>query len=410
MKACGLVVEYNPFHHGHLHHVQQAKKISSADCVIAVMSGSFLQRGEPAIIDKFHRAKAALASGVDIVLELPYAFAVQSSELFAKGAVHTLHEIGAETLVFGSESGYIDDFLSSYNMFKTKEDDYNYYLKEAINQGNAFPQASQKAYTRIGMHTSHVDLSLPNNILGFSYLKTILEQQLSIKPLTIKRIKNSYHDQEMSGTISSATSIRKQLLHEQEPLQGPLLDSMPQATIDQLKRYKQIASSWHDWEKYFPFIYYRVLSMTPQELAAIYGIDEGIEHRIIRSIKQATSFDDWVQAIKTKRYTWTRIQRMFVHILTNTKKEELKGINDMDSVPYLRLLGMSTTGQKYLNQRKKDVNIPMISSLKKQLHPLLTIEERASNVYYSIFPPKIRGTLHSQELQPPIFFESVVNN
>src|SRR5699024_1743363 len=146
MKASGLVVEYNPFHNGHLFHVQQAKKISSADCIIAVMSGSFLQRGEPAIIDKFHRTKTALASGVDIVLELPYAYAVQSSELFAKGAIHTLQKIGVDSLCFGSESGNISDFITSYNTLKEKNETFKRILKKSLNNGYSFPEASKEAY------------------------------------------------------------------------------------------------------------------------------------------------------------------------------------------------------------------------------------------------------------------------
>src|SRR5699024_4921257 len=314
MKASGLVVEYNPFHNGHLYHVQQAKKISSADCMIAVMSGSFLQRGEPAIIDKFHRAKAALASGVDIVLELPYAYAVQSSELFAKGAIHTLQKIGVDSLCFGSESGNISNYITYNNNLKKKKANYKLKQKKALNDGYSFPEASKEAYRTIGLTTNSLDLSKPNNILGFSYVKTILDANLTIQPYTIKRIKSDYHDKEIKDKIASATSIRKQLLNEQDLSVNKVSSSMPKATLNQLHKYKEDTGIWHDWERYFHLVYYRVLTMTPKELAFIYGIDEGIEHRIIKTVKNATSFNDWIKTIKTKRYTWTRIQRMFSHI------------------------------------------------------------------------------------------------
>src|SRR5690625_3192239 len=195
MRACGLIVEYNPLHNGHVYHIQSAKKVSKADCMIAVMSGPFLQRGEPAIIDKFHRAKAALASGVDIILELPYPYAVQSSQNFAKGAVQTLHEIGVSSICFGSESGMITDFTTSYHLFKKKESLYTETLQENLKLGMSFPQASMLSLEKIGLTTHQMDLSQPNNILGFSYVRTILENNLPIEPFTIKREKNDFHEQ-----------------------------------------------------------------------------------------------------------------------------------------------------------------------------------------------------------------------
>ncbi|HLR70102.1 MAG TPA: nucleotidyltransferase family protein, partial [Pseudogracilibacillus sp.] len=307
---------------------------------------------------------------------------------------------------FGSESGNISDFITSYNTLKEKNETFKRILKKSLNDGYSFPEASKEAYRTIGLTTNSLDLSKPNNILGFSYVKTILDADLTIRPLTIKRIKSDYHDQEINGKIASATSIRKQLLNKQNFTADKISISMPKATLNQLHKYKDNTGIWHDWEKYFHLVYYRVLTMTPEELASIYGIDEGIEHRIIKSVKNATSLNDWIKTIKTKRYTWTRIQRMFVHILTNTKKEELQMIKKLSSVPYIRLLGITKTGRAYLNSKKKEIDIPIISSLKKNLHPLLKIEERATNAYYSIFSPEIRKKLHAQELQAPI----ILNN
>jgi len=402
MQACGLIVEYNPFHNGHLYHVNQARKKTSADCIIAVMSGSFLQRGEPAIIDKFHRTKAALESGVDLVLELPYAFAVQSSQLFAKGAVNTLSEIGAESLCFGSESGHISHFISTYKYFKEKESDYQYYLKKALNTGLSFPEASKKAYHNIGLVNMPIDLSKPNNILGFSYVKRILEQKLPIKPLTIKRINSQYHEKEINSSIASATGIRARLFKDHNLYSNDIIGTMPKETITQLQLYKKETTLWHNWEKYFPFVYYRVLTMNAKELADIHGVDEGLEYRILNTVKQATSFNDWLQMIKTKRYTWTRLQRIFVHLLTNTKKSDLNTVHELKSVPYIRLLGATQRGREYLNIRKNDMSIPIISSLSRDQDPLLSIEERATNAYYSILSPHLRNQFHSQELKGPI--------
>lgn len=401
MKACGLIVEYNPFHHGHVYHIQEAKKASQADCMIAVMSGSFLQRGEPAIIDKFHRTKAALVSGIDIVLELAYPYAVQSSDLFAKGAIQTLHEIGISNICFGSESGNVSHFITSYTIFKEKESIYKKILHEHLEQGSSFPEASKKAYQQIGLTNDQMDLSQPNNILGFSYVKTILEHNLPIKPLTIKRTNSHYHDQTITSTIASATSIRRQLFHDAH-ISPETAATIPDETRKQLEQYNDQATLWHTWEYYFPLVHYRVMTMTLEELSAIQGVDEGLEHRIKKTARKATSFLNWMEAIKTKRYTWTRLQRTFVHILTNTKKIEIEAFVNAGSVPYVRLLGLNKKGQSYLHTIKKEMNVPIITSLHRNMHPMLTMEERASRAYYSVVPPTKREQLFKRELQSPI--------
>ncbi|MFD1038764.1 nucleotidyltransferase [Virgibacillus byunsanensis] len=401
MKACGLIVEYNPFHNGHVYHIQEAKKTSNADCMIAVMSGSFLQRGEPAIIDKFYRTKAAIRAGIDIMLELPYPFAVQSSDLFAKGSVQTLSEIGVSDICFGSESGNISHFITSYHAFKEKESVFKETLKKFLSQGESFPEASKIAYKEIGLSTSNMDLTQPNNILGFSYVKAILDNHLSIEPLTIKRSKSGYHDQSITSSIASATSIRKQLLNSSE-LSSSTTDTLPEETISQLKQYKKESSIWHSWKDYFPLVHYRVMTMTTEELAAIQGVDEGLEYRIKKTAKKATSFNGWIESIKTKRYTWTRLQRIFVHILTNTRKRDMEFIHELSSVPYVRLLGMTKKGQAFLNVRKKEMDVPIISKLSLNVHPMLSLEEKATNAYYSILPNKDKLKFYNQELHTPI--------
>src|SRR5690625_1477371 len=402
LKACGLVVEYNPLHNGHVYHIQSAQKVSQADCIIAVMSGPFLQRGEPAIIDKFYRAKAALVSGVDIVLELPYPYAVQSSQNFAKGAVRTLDEIGVYSICFGIESGKNADFTTAYQLFKKKEPLYTEAIQHHLKLGISFPEASMLSLEKVGLTATEMDLSQPNNMLGFSYVRTILDHHLPIEPLTIKREQSHYHDQLITNSIASATSIRKQLIatgHLSEQVKATL----PTESITQLTQYQNVAPLWHKWEDYFPFIHYRVMTMSNEELAHIQGVDEGLEYRIKEMAKNATSFHQWMNKIKTKRYTWTRLQRIFVHILTNTKKTDLVTFEKDDSVPYIRLLGFTNTGRTYLNQYKKKLNVPLFTQFSKKDYDLLKIDERASHAYYSIIPPAHRKTLQQQEIGPPIF-------
>lgn len=398
MKACGVVVEYNPFHNGHLYHLQKAKELTKADVMIAVMSGNFLQRGEPAIIDKFYRTKAALAAGADIVIELPYAYAVQSSELFAKGAILSLHELGISSLCFGSELGEIGPFLKLFSQLEKNKQTYDETIKKLLQKGNSYPKANSEALQKLGI--ANLDMMKPNNILGFSYIKTILQNNLPIEPFTIKRVYNDFHEEEITNEIASATSIRKELVEHH--FSEKVKKSVPPFSIEQLQYYEKKTKKWHTWDEYFPYLIYQIMTKSTDELAFIHGVDEGIEKRLNKLFHHVQSFDELIHKIKTKRYTYVRLQRMFVHILTNTKKEEVKVITDKDSVPYVRLLGMSETGRMYLNERKKEITVPLITSLSKKYKELTYLDERASQIYYSILPVELRNELWKQEFALPL--------
>lgn len=405
MKACGLIVEYNPFHNGHAYHIEEARKATGADCIVAVMSGSFLQRGEPAIIDKFHRTKAALQSGIDLMLELPYVYAVQNSDLFAEGAVRTLHEAGVTSICFGSESGEIADFLESYDIHEQKKPIYEQTLKEFLAQGYSFPEASRHAYGSIGLTTDKMDLSRPNNILGYSYVKTILSGGLSIEPITIRRTNNDFHDESINGSIASATSIRKRLL-DTGGISEDSGNALPAPSIEQLEHYSASATVWHHWESYFPLLRYRVLTMSLEQLRQIEGVDEGLEHRIKKTASEVHSFSSWVHAVKSKRYTWTRLQRIFVHLLTNTSRHQ-HPLFPNGSVPYVRILGMNQKGQEYLNGQKKRMQVPLVSRLsRKPDHPFLETEERATRAYYSILPAELQNSHFKEEINLPILLHA----
>lgn len=397
MKACGLIVEYNPFHNGHLYHVNEAKETTQADCMIAVMSGSFLQRGEPAIIDKFHRTKAALKSGVDLLVELPYAYAVQSSRYFAKGALLTLDALQTKYVCFGSESGDINQFYKGVEQRQNKKELYDETIQTFLQSGLSYPLASQQAYEAIGI--SELDLFQPNNILGFSYVNTIVEDNLPIKARTIKRKSSHYHDNEIESSIASATSIRRELTDGQ--LSSKAMNALPEATVQQLENYREKASIWHDWEQYFPLLYYRITTMTREELANIHGVDEGIEGRLINTIYDVHSFAELIKKMKTKRYTYVRLQRMFTHILTNTTKEQIAHFFSRATLPYVRLLGMTKRGQQYLNESKKSRTVPLVSNLNNK-QKALYLDERALHVYYSILPVDKSIALRKQEFQLPI--------
>lgn len=398
MRACGVVVEYNPFHNGHLYHLQKSKELTNADCTIAMMSGHFLQRGEPAIIDKFHRTKAALAAGADIVIELPYVYAVQSSELFAKGAILSLHELGVSSICFGSELGEIEPFIMLFNRLKENKHKFDETVKKLLKQGLSYPKANSEALKKIGIH--EIDMMKPNNILGYSYVKTIFSHQLPIKPFTIQRIENDYHEQKITKTIASATSIRNELMKHR--LSEKVLNALPSYSVQQLLQYERKTNKWHTWSDYFPYLTYQMTAQSNTELADIQGVDEGIEQRLKKVLLHVTSFEDLIERVKTKRYTYVRLQRMFVHILTNTNKAEVLKFTERNSVPYIRLLGMNQTGQMYLNKRKKELSVPLIANLTKEHKHLTYLDEKATQIYYSILPTDIQQELFQQEFSLPI--------
>ncbi|WP_077622124.1 nucleotidyltransferase [Sediminibacillus massiliensis] len=400
MDACGLIVEYNPFHFGHKYHLEQSRQLSGADCMVAVMSGNFLQRGEPAIIDKFERAKAAIDSGVDLVVELPTLYAVQNSDYFAKGALMILGELGVDSICFGSEQGKTEPFLHARKTLEEQSDKYTDILKHGLSDGLSFPEASRSAYETIGLSNKEIDLTKPNNILGFSYIKAIHQLKLSIRPMTIKRIHNDYHDTEIQHQIASATSIRKEL-HKHRKLTEPVNSTLPGPSKRALERYLQKAKTWHNWEAYFSILQYRVLTMPVDQLKNVFGIREGLEYRLKKTAKEADSFESWMQLLKTKRYTWTRLQRVFVNILLHNEADSVSRMLENDAAPYIRILAMSPAGRSYLNLMKKKLNSPLYSKLPRENNPVLALEERATDGYYSILPPRIRKELRKKEIMPP---------
>jgi predicted nucleotidyltransferase len=408
MKAAGVIVEYNPFHNGHLFHLQQTRKVTQADCIVAVMSGNFLQRGEPALISKWTRTRMALLAGVDLVIELPYAFATQKAEVFANGAISILEALGVNEVCFGSESGNIDSFLQTLQVMQTRVDEFDEYVQVFVKDGNSFPKSASKAFHALGIKEDVVDLSLPNNILGYHYVKSIHDQQAKIIPKTITRTGSNYHDEHFqSPSIASATSIRKALFSPSGTL-DEIKDYIPESTYINLVNDKKVFQQFRDWESYFQLLKYKVLSSSFADLGDIYEIEEGLEHRIISQIKSAESFHAFMEALKTKRYTWTRLQRACTHLLTNTSKEVMKDALQDKKARYIRLLGMSQNGRAFLQKNKKKVTLPMISKLSGATNAQLVLDIKASQIYNIVVGEPIRSSLiHSEYATPPIRYDSV---
>ncbi|WP_255290706.1 nucleotidyltransferase [Bacillus thuringiensis] len=378
--------------------MQETKKLTQSDIIIAVMSGPFLQRGEPALISKWYRTKMALANGVDLVVELPYVFATQKAETFANGAISILNALHVSEICFGSEDGQIENFYNTISVQKNEEETFNYLVKQFMDAGNSYAKATSDAFSHILTSEKNIDMSQPNNILGFQYIKAILSQNSSIQAQTIKRFASHYHDETFNDQhIASATSIRKQLFSEEGSF-TTIEPFLPQATTSLLANYKQNYGILHNWEQYFSFFKYKLMTMSSGDLRHIYEIEEGLEHRILSKIQNSSSFYSFMEALKTKRYTWTRLQRACTHILTNTTKEEIRSANIEQHAPYIRLLGMSQKGQTYLSKNKKKIELPILTHTKTFDHAALDIEKKANSVYFSIMHEPLRTQLLKQDI------------
>jgi len=375
MQKIGIIAEYNPFHHGHIYHLEKIKEKYKERTIVLVLSGNFTQRGIPSMINKWEKTRIALEYGVDLVIELPFPFAVQSADTFARGAVEILKEMEVDILVFGSEENDKEKLirLAKIQLESTYQDLVQTYIKEGVNYPTALNQALQ--------FFSKEKVDTPNDLLGLSYMKEILIQQANIQIETIKRT-NSYHEEKLNEEISSATSIRLALANKEN-----IEKQVPKETLDALEKQKFFA------EDYFPLLTYKIYSST--NLAEYLSVEEGLENKIKKEIDAASSLDELIQKTKSKRYTYNYMARMYNHILTDFKKETAISFQH---VPYLRILGFTQKGKQLLNSRKGKTSIPIYTTFQKQ-EPGFQLEKKVTSIYASILNPKERLEIIKKEYQ-----------
>lgn len=350
MRIVGLIAEYNPFHNGHKYHIEKAKEITDADMAIVVMSGNFVQRGAPAIMPKHLRAKSALLSGADLVLELPVRFATGTAETFAYGAVSLLHQLGCvDCICFGSECGDITKLKRFAKILADEPDEYKKLLQEYLKSGLSFPLARQKA-----LGENEV-LNKPNNILGIEYLKALYRLNSSMEPFTITRIESSYHDTTLSNRYSSASAIRESF---KDTIEWKLLtDQIPPKSLDILRR---------DFGTRFPVVAndfslllkQRLLMESVATLAEYEDVSESLANKITKLRNQFVSYEQFCELLKTKDLTYTRISRALLHILLNIKK-----IDSNEGPTYARVLGFRKDSASVMTAMKDTTSIPLVTKL-----------------------------------------------
>lgn len=365
MKVLGIISEYNPFHKGHMYHLEESRKATSADFVVSVMSGNFVQRGEPAMADKWLRAKAAIECGVDLVIELPFVYACNSAEYFAYGGVSILDGLGCvDYLSFGSESGDITELLKIARLLVEEPEDLKKALKMNLDAGDSYAKAWEKALNATYMKDASRVLRGPNNILALEYLKILLKTYSNIEPITIPRIGNDHNSEEIGEEYSSATALRRKY-YEQENLSG-LEKYMPENSYRNFASIKESVNI--QMKDLFPVVTAEILKASRNELRNILSVGEGLENKIKNEIRNAESMDELIEKINSKRYAQTKIQRMLIHILTNLDKDSMQHIME-NRIVYARILALNDNGAKLLKIIKKErcAKIPVITNINKDL-------------------------------------------
>lgn len=404
MKVAGIIVEYNPLHYGHLLHLQRTREKTECDAIVAVMSGGFTQRGEPAIFSKWARTEMALHAGCDLVIELPSAYTVQPAEWFAYGAVSLLEATGlVDSLVFGSESGSLSPLKALADLLTNESPELRLLIQNHLKEGISYPaalgQAVASLYSIPDQATSLLDQ--PNNTLGLQYMIALNRLNSSILPETIQREQSQYHDlQPTHEQIASATAVRRLLFSDVQQA-TPYL---PASTMSIIEREIAAGCGPVKLDQLWQSLFQQITTHSPQQLAQYYDMSEGLEYRFKKILPtlQNYSITDLMTALKTKRYTYTRLQRLIAHLLLGHTKSVLS-IEQLEQGPgYIRVLGFTDTGRELLRQMKKTASLPVITKPTDTDHVHMELDIRASAIQASCFAVQQSSTLYSDYRRSPI--------
>ena len=380
MRSVGIIAEYNPFHNGHLYHINKIKELEKDAVIVLVMSGNFTQRGDVAIIDKWKRCEIAIKAGVDLVVELPFPFATQSADYFSYGAITILEKLKVDKLIFGSESDDINTLEAIANC-QIREPDFDKLVKVYSKFGYNYPTAISSAIKDL----TGKEITTPNDLLGVSYIKTIKQNNYNIKAETIKRT-NDYHSKDLDDEISSASAIRKAIKSNVD-----INKQVPAFSLDYM-------SDFHTLDDYFPYLKYKII--TEKDLSIYNTVDEGLDKALKKAIENSFCINDLIMKLKSKRYTYNKISRMLLHILCNYTKEKNSNFR---KISYIRILGFNELGKNYLNTIKKEIDIPIISKIKREKDEMLEFEIDTTKIYSLILPQEKQLQLIEKEFKNKLY-------
>lgn len=366
MRITGIAAEYNPLHNGHIYHIEKARELTEADGIVAVMSGSFTQRGEPAVMDKWTRAKLAVTNGIDLVFELPFLYACAPARIFAEGSVDILVRSGATHMCFGSENGDIAVLREAACEMADREPEIAPLRKEIMKEGFSFAKANQMAVERVSGRGAADMMASPNDILALEYLKRIYFWEKcgrNIEAVTVKRSGSGYFDSDADAGFAGATVIRRQIRCGND-----ISVYVPENVRDELDRALMHMPSD---ELMFQLVRADVIRKTPEQLSRIYCVGEGIEHKLKKEAVCSSSLDGFVSSVVSRRYTEATVRRILVYILLGIVR------GTVSSGCYGRVLAAGPGGRKLIRRMKKDglSEIPVITNVNKEAHRFPEITE-----------------------------------
>lgn len=376
-KVLGIIAEYNPFHNGHLYHLETSKKLTDADYTVAIISGNFTQRGSTSIVDKWSKTKMALKNGIDLVIELPVLYSISSAENFADGAIKILNSLGiVDYLSFGAETSDISILNNIANILCSEHEEYKNLLSIELEKGLSFPKARENALLDYIKNSDDIVpenriidfekyskvLSSPNNILGIEYLKALKKYKSSIKPVCISRFKAEYNSSNFSENIASATAIRELIKNKNFDTIKTVIPLESSSVLMDCINSGCVVPDLNRFEKE---IIYTLRKMSIEEIANIPDVSEGLEFSIKKAANSCNNINEFLDIVKSKRYTITRLQRILLYALLSISKENMQ-ISKKVEKPYIRVLGFNDNGKKLVSEiATKNPELKLITSVKK---------------------------------------------
>lgn len=404
MKTAGIVAEYNPFHNGHKYHIEETTRITGCKDIVVVMSSNFVQRGEPAIMDKWTRTKCALLNGASIVVELPVLFSTSGAQYFAHSAVKLLTDTGiVDFLSFGSELGNVSQLKETAKTLVSESPQFSSAIKKNLAKGLTYAVARQAALEEI-TKKPHEFISSSNNILAIEYLKALLLLRSEITPVTVQRIGEGYNSSNTATPYPSASAIRKAIL---DGSMAVLTPTMPENVMQLLTHVVHNGAAPMALESFSTPLNYCLRSKSPAALSTILDVTEGLENRILKSLGNCYTINEILDFIKTKRYSHTTLQRALLHILLDIQESTVKYYQQNGYCPYIRILGFRKDKQYLLRSLMENASLPIITNIKKDENTLdengkalLNLEKKSTDLYFMVSPKQQHRSIGKEYTTP----------
>lgn len=381
MNLTGVVAEYNPFHKGHEYQLKRARELSECDGIVVVMSGNFVQRGEPAIIDKFRRAEAAVYGGADLVIELPMPFSSQNAEMFASAAIKELKKLPVNNLSFGCENADIN--LMKEIAYLQLSDKFNEAIQGEIRKGISYPKALSNATSSSLGEEAFKIASSPNNVLAIEYIKSTLKHNLSWNLVPVERMGKEHNDSIATGFYDSATAIRKVLLNSSHNHV-----SVPPKSREIISEFYHTHKKFNSLNNYLELLHYKIIELGPEKLNNIYEVTEGLNNKIYSNVFLHDNINDFIMSLKSKRYTYSKLRKVLLNILLEITDEDIKYFMSTDT-DYIKVLAFNDTGRKIIKEAKNNYETVVINrysdykkyNINPKELPLFKLTDKSTNIY-----------------------------